>query len=241
MAAINLSSPYSQNFDVLASSGANIAWVNDSTISGWYSNQTTYDVGSGSSNAGALYSFGATGPSAIDRALGAVSSGSTGTIFYGVQLRNNTTSNITGLNIRYIGEQWRNSGTNAAQTVDFQYLVGATNIATGAWVDFNALDFTSPVFSATSAALDGNLAANRTVLASTLSVTVNPGQEIWLRWSDVDHSGADHGLAIDNFIVSPITASSQPVPEPMDFMGTIVAIFAAVILKRRFSAKKISG
>ncbi len=240
MAAINLSSSYSQNFDSLLATGANITWTDDSTIAGWYSNRPTYEAGTGSSNAGSLYSFGSTG--STDRALGAVSSSSTGTILYGVRLVNNTSSTIAGLNVGYTGEQWRNSGANAAQVVDFQYQVGATNLTTGSWVDFNALDFTSPVFSATAGVLDGNLSANQTALSSTISgLSVGSGQEIWLRWSDIDHTGADHGLAIDNFSVSAITASSQPVPEPMDFMGTIVAIFAAVILKRRFSAKKISG
>ena len=32
-------------------------------------------------------------------------------------------------------------------------------------------------------------------------MTVNPGQEIWLRWQDPDDAGNDHGLAIDDFSV----------------------------------------
>jgi hypothetical protein len=223
-----------------------VPWVNDSTIPGWYAAQTigtlaNYDAGNGSSNVGGLYSFGINGISTNDeRALGAVSSGSTGTVLYGVQFRNNTTNTINSISIRYTGEQWRNSGTNAPQTVDLQYQVGATSLTTGSWTGVNALSFTSPVFSTTAAALDGNFSANRTlVTSSSVSVTVNPGQDIWLRWSDIDHTGADHGLAIDDLSVSTtFTTSSQPVPEPMDFMGTIVAIFAVAILKRKFSARK---
>ena len=230
MAAINISTPYSQNFDSLPSSGTS-TWANDSTISGWYSNQATLSSGSGTSNAGALYSFGAN--ASTDRALGDVTSGATGPVYWGVQLTNNTTSTITGLNIGYTGEQWRDSGAAASQTVDFQYQIGATGLATGTWTTFSPLSFTSPTFSGTAGALDGNAAANRTVLSNTLSgISVTPGQEIWLRWSDVDHPLADHGLAIDNFSVS---IASQSVPEPSDLMGTVVAICAATILKRKLS------
>jgi hypothetical protein len=35
------------------------------------------------------------------------------------------------------------------------------------------------------------------------------------------------------------SAASAAVPEPMDFLGTIVALFAVAILKRKFSAQKL--
>ena len=46
-------------------------------------------------------------------------------------------------------------------------------------------------------------------------LSVANGQDILLRWSDLDHTGADHGLAIDDFSV---TASSTggPTPTPSD-------------------------
>ncbi len=42
-------------------------------------------------------------------------------------------------------------------------------------------------------------------------LNVANGQDILLRWSDIDHAGADHGLAIDDFSV---TASSTGGPTP---------------------------
>ncbi|WP_414588944.1 endonuclease/exonuclease/phosphatase family protein [Scytonema sp. PCC 10023] len=210
MPAINLNSPYSQNFDSLANSGTN-SWNDDSTISGWYSNRTSYTAGTGSSNTGSFYSFGTTG--STERALGSVTSGSTNTIYYGARFVNNTSNTITGLNISYIGEQWRNAGNTSPQILDFQYQVGATSLTSGSWIDFNTLDFTSPVTTATAGALDGNATANRTALSSTLGgLNVAPGQEIWLRWQDVDNSGADHGLGIDNFSISTVDAPPPPPP-----------------------------
>jgi uncharacterized protein len=213
MPTINLSSSYTQNFDSLISSGSG-TWTNDPAVdgtlglSGWYTARTgtgtTIVANDGSSNTGALYSYGSTG--STDRALGSVGSGgaAAGNFFWGVRLVNNTASTIPSLNIAYTGEEWRNGGgTGLAQTVDFQYQVGATSLTSGAWTDFNALDFTSPVFSATAGALNGNLATNQSALSSTLSgLSLAPGQEIWLRWSDIDHPSSDHGLAIDNFSVS---------------------------------------
>jgi hypothetical protein len=93
MPAISLSNPYSQDFDSLLNSGTSNPWTDDTTLSGWYSNRPTYNAGTGSSNAGALYSFGST--SAPERALGSVASGTTGTILYGVRLVNDTSSSIS--------------------------------------------------------------------------------------------------------------------------------------------------
>lgn len=242
MAAISLSTTaYIQNFDTLTNSGS-VAFVDDSTLPGWYAARTgtvNLVAGDGSSGTGNLYSFG-TGTQA-DRALGSVGSAATGTVTWGVQLKNNTSNTITGLNIGYTGEQWRNSAA-VAQTVDFQYQIGATNaftLTSGTWVDYNPLDFTSPVVNGVAGALDGNVNANRVVLSNTLNgITVNPGQEIWLRWSDIDHPSVDHGLAIDNFSVSAVGASTA-VPEPSDFMGTIVAVLAVAIVKRKLSRKSV--
>ncbi|HET7092901.1 MAG TPA: Ig-like domain-containing protein, partial [Thermomicrobiales bacterium] len=184
-------------------------------------------AGTGSSNAGALYSFGASsGPVVSDRALGSVGSGGTGTIYWAVRLTNHTNATITSLDVSYAGEQWRMGGSSGspappstAQTVDFQYQVGnpgvvsAANSPSTGWSDFDPLDFTSPVFGPTAAAaLDGNAAANRVALAATLTVTILPGQEIWLRWQDIDHPNNDHGLAIDDFSVTPHGSAAADTP-----------------------------
>src|SRR5574341_871719 len=222
-----LGSPLTENFDGLAQTGTNLTWADDSTIPGWYSNRTTYNTGTGSSNTGALYSFGVAGTNPVtDRALGSVGSGSTGTIYWGVKLTNNTGATITSLDISYIGEQWRNGGATSpavsvAQTVDFQYQVANAGTITGVntpssgWLDHDPLDFTSPTFGTTAAqTLDGNAAANRVAKSATLSVTIANGQEVWLRWKDIDHTGNDHGLAIDDFSVTANGVPPSPTPTP---------------------------
>lgn len=207
----SLDAPLTENFDSLASAGTNIVWTDNTTIPGWYATRTTYNSGTGSSNAGALYSFGVAGTNpASDRALGSIGSGSTGTIFFAARFVNNTGQTITSLDVSYTGEQWRNGGnaSQAAQSLTFQYQAANAGVITGAnapttgWTTVSNLNFTSPITTPTAGALDGNAPANRTPKSSTIAVTVNPGQEVWLRWQDIDDTGNDHGLAIDDVSVT---------------------------------------
>jgi uncharacterized repeat protein (TIGR01451 family) len=204
--------PHTQNFDTLPASGS-ATWANNSTIPGWFhartGNGTTVVANDGSSNAGNLYSYG-TG-TATDRSLGSVGSGNAaiGNLFWGVRLQNNTGATIASLDVSYTGEQWRNSAA-AAQTISFSYLVGSPTV-TGSLAEFQstgvpvaALNFTSPITGGTAGALNGNLAANRTSITFSITgLSIPNGSEVMLRWSDPDHTGADHGLSIDDFSVTP--------------------------------------
>src|SRR5262245_32111431 len=214
-----LGTPYTQNFDTLPASGS-ATWTNNSTIPGWFHARTgtgtTIVANDGSSNAGNLYSYG-TG-TATDRALGSIGSGNAavGNLFWGVRLQNNTGATITSLNVSYTDGHGRNSAA-AAQTVSFSYLVGSPTV-TGSLAEFQSagvavpsLDFTSPITGGAAGALNGNLAANRTALSFNITgLSIPNGTEVMLRWSDPDHTGADHGLAIDDFSVTPHGAVTQP-------------------------------
>ena len=209
--------PYTQNFDTLPPSGS-ATWTNNSSIPGWYHARTgtgtTIVANDGSSNAGNLYSYG-TG-TATDRAIGSLGSGNAaiGNLFWGVRLQNNSGAVITTLDVTYVGEQWRNSAA-AAQTIAFSYLVGSPAV-TGSLAEFQSagvavtnLDFTSPITGGAASALNGNLAANRvTITFSITGLNIPNGTEIMLRWSDPDHTGADHGIGIDDLSVTPMATSA---------------------------------
>lgn len=225
-----MGAPYTQNFDSLASATppATQPWADNSTLAGWYAqfgtsatNPTTYTPSAGSAT-GALYSYGVAGTNPVtERALGSVGSGTTGDVHWAVRLVNNTGAPIPSFNISFTGEQWRRGGctptpcTPLAQTVDFQYQVAAAGVVTDAntptagWTDDNPLDFASPQpGTSTAANVDGNAAGNNVLLSATITVTVNPGEEIWLRWKDINHANNDHGLAIDGFSVTPLGADA---------------------------------
>lgn len=212
---------YSNNFDALGGSGG--AWINNVTLPGWYatrgsSDVTNYLAGSGTSTTGGLYSFGVNGVNPdTDRALGSLASGSTATIFFGVRFTNDTPNTITNITISCAGEQWRSGSTNTPQALTFAWRVSATPVtnlwAAGNWSNFPALNFVSPNLSGSLAALDGNAPGNRQVFTNVLlsGVSVPPGQELVLRWQDVDDVGMDNALAIDDLLV---TFGEVPPPPP---------------------------
>jgi len=77
------------------------------------------------------------------------------------------------------------------------------------------LDFTIPITGGAAGALNGNLAANRTAISFTITgLSLAAGQSIFLRWSDPDHTGSDHGLSIDDFSVTPPRRRVSPTPTP---------------------------
>ncbi|MEY4917526.1 MAG: hypothetical protein RL616_1439 [Verrucomicrobiota bacterium] len=203
---------YSQNFDSLAT--ANAFWTNNVTLPGWYASKAGADntntlAGAGTSISGGLYSFATNGVnSAADRALGSVATGTITPTYYGVRFTNNTASTVTNILVSYTGEQWRVGSSATAQKLAFSYLVTNAPITNSfssvAWVNFPALDFSAPNATGTSLPLDGNAPSNRTAFTNVLltGVTVPPGQEIFLRWQDVDDTGNDSGLALDDLTVN---------------------------------------
>lgn len=201
--------PYAENFNSLASSG------NGSTLpTGWAffeigtNANSTYAAGTGSSTTGDTYSFGAAANT--ERAFGQLRSGSITSIL-GANYINNTGSTIIALSIFYTGEQWRLGALSRVDRMDFQYSVDATSLATGTWIDVNGLDFTAPVTSPAVGSLDGNIAANRTAISSSITgLTIPHGAQFWIRWTDLDAAGSDDGLGIDDFSIT--APSNTPTP-----------------------------
>jgi uncharacterized protein len=205
-----LGSAYTQNFNTLSNTAGST--TNNLTITGWFLTESgggardneQYAVDTGGSNTGDTYSYGAAGNT--ERALGGLQSGTLIPTF-GACFTNNTGGTITSLDLAYTGEQWRIGNTAAARDdrLDFQYSTNATSLTTGTWTDVNALDFTNPVKTAgVAGALDGNNAANRTAANNTISsLSIANGATFWIRWNDLNASGADDGLAVDDFSLTP--------------------------------------
>jgi hypothetical protein len=211
--SMTVTGSYSQDFNSLVNTG-NTTWTDNATLANWYAQRTgtgtTIVAGDGSSNSGALYSFGVVGDP--ERALGSVGSGTPGNFAWGVLLQNNSGYTITDIQVSYYGEQWRNGGgtTPTAQTVAVLYQVSPSMITaltpnnnTG-WTAVTALDFISPIYSTTAAALNGNDPANRVIfpLTSLPTLSVANGEYIMIKWDDPNHTGNDHGMAIDSLVIT---------------------------------------
>ncbi len=165
-----------------------------------------YAVDTGGSTTGDTYSYGAA--ASTERALGELRSGTLIPLF-GAKFTNNTGATITSLDVAYTGEQWRFGGVHStvAERLDFQYSDNATDLSTGTYLDANALDFNPPVTTGTAGALNGNSAANRTAISSTINgLSIPPGASFFIRINDVDATGADDGLSVDDFSITPQAA-----------------------------------
>jgi len=245
--SISPSQGYTQNFDGLTTQTTAQTWTNDSTLAGWSlfnpsgNAFPTYLADNGGSNGGSFKSFGTTGSS--DRAFGAVTSGgayygsiTSGPVGYiALALNNNSGGALDSLTLSYAGEQWRNGGnaTVPSQSIVLQYGFGATYAAVGTWLTpGGSFDFTSPVTTSTSGAVDGNVAGRVGGLGGTLSgLTWNNGDTLWMRWTYVNNTGNDHGLAIDDLSVS-VTAATA-VPEPSQYALMLAGLGAIGLVARR--------
>jgi uncharacterized protein len=220
---------YNQDFDTLDSTNNSLnPWADDSTIPGWYTNRPSYIASTGSSTAASIYSFGSAGQP--DRALGSITTAPNGTNLFGVGFVNNTGATMTRFQVTFDGEQWRKAVNALQQTLTFEYNIGNGIVLNSpGYVPVSQLDFTGPVVGPPGGLLNGNLPANRVAGISFWVNGVNwlPGQQLKLRWSDVDDPGTEHGLGIDNF-------SFTAIPEPTTFgLGSLVGLAALAIFRRR--------
>ncbi|MCV2362624.1 PEP-CTERM sorting domain-containing protein [Paucibacter sp. DJ1R-11] len=249
-AAISVASTggtYTQSFDSLANSGsAAVAWANDSTLAGWslFNKDSvaiaTYTADNGGSNAGSFRSYGAAG--VAERALGGSASGGT---YFGspasntvagwiaVALNNDTGAALSGFKLAFDGEQWRNGGNTAAQTMVLEYGFGASFATVASWTAPGGnFDFTSPVVGATAAAVDGNGAGLVAGRGGEVSTTWAAGDTLWVRWVEKNDAGNDHGLAIDNVSIQAVSA----VPEPSTYAMLLAGLGCVGFIARRRKA-----
>lgn len=209
--------PYTQNFDSLSSDST---WANTHAmnIAGWTifekgtgaAADQMYKVNHGSRNNGETYSYGTINSS--DRALGSIASG-TNVPSFGITFENNTGSDIATVNVSYVGEQWR-SGDAAATTPDstiFEYSTVATGIndSTNVWTEVNTLMLNTPNPTATTGATDGNDASFKVNVNGSFNVTVPNGTKLYIRWRDINKTGTDDGLAIDDLTIGFVPLSND--------------------------------
>lgn len=239
---------YSQNFDGLPSSGTvtspfsatvgvqgNIPGASEfkgTKAGGTGTTPMPFNVDDGNSSSGALYSYGAANSS--DRALGTLASGSNIPAF-GVELVNNTPFSFTSFTLTISREQWRSS-TTTLNTVIFEFgTSGVAGVSSGnfltqpGFTPLSTFDLVGASPVATNGPLDGN--ANSIILTGSIPVSLDPGQSLFLRWTDTNDTGSDAGLAIDNFSITGI-------PEPSTYMllGLGLLVCGQRFLRRKTNA-----
>lgn len=224
-AQFNIAAPatnYTQDFNSLTSG----TWSDNTTLTGWYAKTTAtasitaYAANTGATTAAGLFAFGVSGTNPLsDRAIGFVTTNaftgaaSTGKNFAGWRLKNTTGGDLSSITVTWAGEQWRKESNVTPQDLILAYQTGATvtNLTAGTWITTTS-KFTSPIATvATATALDGNANANRAAgITITITVNIPAGEEIMLRWEDLNDAGTDHSLAFDDVVVSATAASPIP-------------------------------
>lgn len=241
-ADISVTSPaftYSENFDSLSTSTTASPWVNDGTLAGWSlingagAAVPTIVGGSGTTNTGSFYSFGASGSG--ERALGSTASGgsyfgspASGALagWIALSLNNASGGALDGFSVGYDGEQWRNGGNTSPQSLVLEYGFGSSFGTVSGWTAIST--FTSPVVGSSAAAVDGNTAGLVSALGATVEAPWAAGDTLWLRWSDLNDVGNDHGLAIDN-----LSFGVSVVPEPQAWALLLTGLAALGFIARR--------
>jgi hypothetical protein len=230
------------------------SWTNNSTYAGW-TRQVKIDATSNATdkdfigefrdgttrfgnmgNGSAIDGLRDTGPT-TDRALGLMMQGNTGagnSASFGLVFEVGAGLEVGSATVGYNGEQWFRAGATSDDRLDFQYAIFSSynsatfliNDVTG-WTAVDALDFAA-LQTGGNGKLDGNLAANRAALSSTITLNATASQFIAFRWSNAsDTTNAQAALAVDDLN---ITFSTVAIPEPSSAM---LALLGAAFMFRR--------
>jgi uncharacterized repeat protein (TIGR02543 family) len=209
-------SNYTQNFDNLYGTVPANNTTQASTIlpTGWIFTEagtnanTTLRNDNGSSGTGDTYLDGAT--SSNERSFGSYASGSL-TSQLGVFFKNTTGSTLTQFTLTYTGEQWKDGGSATAvlNKLSFAYAINPTSLTSGTYNNVTSLDFTALVNNTSAdATTDGNASTKRTTITFTVTgISWANNQTLYLRWTDINDTGNDDNLAIDDLTFSSSSAT----------------------------------
>lgn len=223
---------YTENFDGLISAGnvtgafSNTTFTQSSIpgLTGWAAAKIAgtgamqpllADAGGGQS--GAIYSYGSA--NSTERALGTLASGSN-VFALGAEFLNSSSGTITSITITYTGEYWRGSSNATAPvnalTFGYGFSGGSANssnyLSNSSLLPNTTLNLVGPASLASASALNGNAAGNRTTYIATISgLNWSSNSSLYIRWSDVNDTGNDAGLAVDDFSISGTVAFSADV------------------------------
>jgi len=201
----SLGSAYAQDFDALDT-------VTQALPTGWNYREEgsqanySYAADSGNTTTGNIISYGKKDSS--DRAFGSLQTGNLVPSISAV-FSNNTGGTIHSLDFVFKGELWRLGG-NRFDTLKFELSTTAST-----WVSYPSLDFRTPdttgSVSGANGARNGNLGQNREYLwFDIIGLNIPNGTDFRIRWMDANASGADDGLAIDDFRLIPFNGNSLP-------------------------------
>ncbi|MCB0542809.1 MAG: HYR domain-containing protein, partial [Saprospiraceae bacterium] len=171
---------YSQDFDAYLGTSATVP-------AGWSSSVSAAQyqgTGTGTGTAGGAWAYGSGG----EYSFGSLRSGSTGNITSSVSFVNNTGGTINQLVISYDFEQWRYANTS-----------GFTVTGTGA---LGAVSLSGLDQNGVAVGTNGTVSVTSKSLTVTIPGGIADGVAFGIQWVTTDVTGADNGIAIDNFSIA---------------------------------------
>ena len=240
---------YSEDFNHFwaASTDEEIPWADNDTLPGWYLRSFTTGtptfIGAkqsslGSPVLGRTY-FASHSSFPDDYMLGTRPSGSAAGdpeagFYYAVRLANDSATAITSFSVAYDGFQWyRGSAVDPNQiVVSYQILPSdsLSDITAGTWTQIPALEWSSSV-SGGAQTLNFHTTSSRVNFDPALveGITVQPGEELWVRWHTTIVLGNNQGVGIDNVAVM----TSIPEPANLPMYGALACIGWVLIRRRK--------
>jgi len=224
-------SSITENFDSLGPDVVNGAFSGTigehSAVPGTTGFEATRLAGTGTTASALLVSDGSLGTGGIqtlgvseasERALGMLASG-TRAMAFGFSLVNQAPGTIiTQITLSFTQENWRtptvqDNTFTAAWATSATPGVTTTNYLTAAGMTaVPALDMTL-AFTATNTALDGNLPINQVAKSWVFtSLALGLDDRLFVRWRDVDNSGADAAMGMDNMTITFVTTAVPEAP-----------------------------
>ena len=211
----SVSFTYTQNFESNFSAPSTLA-------TGWCFQQftgskagTTFDnYTDNTSNAGNTYLF----DMADGKSFGSLTSGSKKTRI-GVAFKNESGFAISNIPIKYTAKTYRVDATSRSTLEGWkvEYKINAIHIndASG-WTEITDLKYE---YQHSSKVISGNSLTHSEVKNTTLNITLNNNDILFIRWEDKDATGSDDAISIDDFIFN---EGGNPLPVELSLFSANV-------------------
>ncbi|HEX3799417.1 MAG TPA: immunoglobulin domain-containing protein [Verrucomicrobiae bacterium] len=230
----SLANPFDFSFPVINSSFVGGLGLSN-TMPGWYGAADTtfpgvdgitrFGAQDGDQTTGGVLDFGPNdGPdiTGTNRALGLLSTGTTGATTYALKLINTSGKTLNYINLSFLGELWHNGTGHRLMSFGYTIDNTATNFVLTAQSISNSTLVPGLSFSFQTnivvVATDGTQAANQIAIATNnlaLATAWQPNAALWLIWGlDFYGSGSGNGYAIDNLSFSASATAGVVISKP---------------------------
>lgn len=220
----SLDNPFDFTYPAVPSGG--VGGLNMTNMPGWYgagSVASHFGAHQGDWTKGGVIDFGtlsSVNPTSgeTNRALGLLSTSTSGSSAFGLRLINHSTNTLGSITLSYTGELWRNQ--TVSNDIVFSYYIDADGTngfvpSTNTAVAVPSLNVSFNTNAGGILTVDGSQPGNQISLGMTNMAIANwpSNAALWLVWQQLNSQGGAQGLAIDNLRFSASAGVSVTAPK----------------------------